>query len=105
MTTAFIGRPVSRVDGREKVSGGATYAAEFEVPGLAHAAIVRSTIAKGRIQSIDASAAEQAPGVVAVITHRNAPRLAYRPHKGFTDPAVGERLHVLQDDQVHHQGQ
>ena len=105
MTTAFIGQPVSRVDGRQKVTGGATYAAEFDVPGQAHAAIVRSTIAKGRIASIDAASAEQAPGVVAVITHRNAPRLAYRPHKGFTDPMVGERLHVLQDDQVRHQGQ
>jgi hypothetical protein len=52
MTTAFIGQPISRVDGRQKVTGGAKYAAEFHVPGLAHAAIVRSTIAKGRITSI-----------------------------------------------------
>ena len=53
MTTAFIGQPVSRVDGRQKVTGGATYAAEFDVPGLAHGAIVRSTVANGRIASID----------------------------------------------------
>ncbi len=105
MTTAFIGQPVSRVDGRLKVTGAATYAAEFDVPAQVHAAIVRSTIAKGRIRSIDFSAAERAGGVIAVITHRNAPRLAYRPHKGSTDPTVGERLHVLQDDQVSHQGQ
>ena len=63
MTTAFIGQPVSRVDGRQKVTGGATYAAEFDVPGLAHAAIVRSTVANGRIASIDSAAAERAPGV------------------------------------------
>jgi xanthine dehydrogenase YagR molybdenum-binding subunit len=105
MTTAFIGQPISRVDGRQKVTGGATYAAEFHVPGLAHAAIVRSTVAKGRITSIDTAAAERAPGVVAVLTHRNAPRLAYRPHRAVVDPAVGERLHVLQEDQVSHQGQ
>ena len=105
MTTAFIGRPVSRVDGRQKVTGAARYAAEFDIAGQAHAAIVPSTAASGRIRSIDTSAAERAPGVVAVITHRNAPRLAYRPHKGFTDPVVGERLHVLQDDQVRYQGQ
>jgi xanthine dehydrogenase YagR molybdenum-binding subunit len=42
---------------------------------------------------------------VAVLTHRNAPRLAYREHKGAVDPEVGERLHVLQDDRVSHQGQ
>jgi xanthine dehydrogenase YagR molybdenum-binding subunit len=105
MTTAFIGKPVSRVDGRQKVTGRAIYAAEFEVSGVAHAAIVRSTIANGRIASIDTAAAERAPGVLAVLTHRNAPRLAYRPHKGIPDPAIGERVHVLQDDLVNHQGQ
>jgi xanthine dehydrogenase YagR molybdenum-binding subunit len=105
MTITFIGQPVSRVDGWQKVTGGATYAAEFEVPGLAHGAIVRSTVAKGRIASIDTAAAERSPGVVAVLTHRNVPRLPYRPHKGISDPAIGERLHVLQDDQVSHQGQ
>src|SRR3712207_5430558 len=105
MTTAFIGQPVSRVDGRQKVTGGATYAAEFDVPGLAHGAIVRSTVANGRIARIDSASAERAPGVVAVLTHRNAPRLAYQPHKGDPDPAIGERLHVLQDDRVSHQGQ
>ena len=66
---------------------------------------MRSTVANGRIASIDSAAAERAPGVVAVLTHRNAPRLAYRPHKGAVDPDVGERLHVLQDDRVSHQGQ
>ena len=105
MTTAIIGKPVSRVDGRQKVTGGATYAAEFEARNLAHAAIVRSAVANGRIASIDSADAERAPGVVAVLTHRNAPRLAYREHKGVPDPVVGERLHVLQDDRVSHQGQ
>jgi xanthine dehydrogenase YagR molybdenum-binding subunit len=105
MTTAFIGQPVSRVDGRLKVTGRATYAAEFDVPGQAHGAIVRSTVANGRIASIDSGAAERAPGVIAVLTHRNAPRLAYRAHKGAVDPELGERLHALQDDRVNHQGQ
>src|SRR5205807_4279676 len=92
MTTAVIGQPVSRVDGRQKVTGKARYAAEFEVPGVAHAAVVRSTIANGRIASIDSAAAEHASGVIAVLTNRNAPRLAYRPHKGVVDPEFGERL-------------
>ena len=59
MTTAFIGQPISRVDGRQKVTGGATYAAEFDVPGQAHGAIVRSTVANGRIAVIDSAAAER----------------------------------------------
>jgi xanthine dehydrogenase YagR molybdenum-binding subunit len=105
MTTGFIGQSISRVDGRQKVTGRAAYAAEFDVPNVAHGAIVRSTVPSGRIGTIDSAAAERAPGVIAVLTHRNAPRLAYRAHKGVVDPAVGERLHVLQDDRVSHQGQ
>src|SRR5688572_28055829 len=105
MTTAFIGQPVSRVDGRQKVTGSARYAAEFDVPGQAHGAIVRSTVARGRITAMDTSAAEHAPGVVAVLTYRNAPRLPYREHKAIVDPVFGERLHVLQDDWVSHQCQ
>ena len=105
MTVSFIGQPVSRIDGRQKVTGGATYAAEFDAPGQAYGVIVRSTVANGRIASIDTAAAERAAGVVAVLTHRNAPRLAYRQHKGGVDPDVGERLHVLEDDRLSHQGQ
>src|SRR4051794_24547483 len=105
MSTAFIGQPVSRVDGRRKVTGTATYAAEFQVPGVAHGAIVRSTVANGRIASINTEAAERASGVIAIVTHRNAPRLSYRPHKGAPDPRVGERLHMPQDDRGNPQGQ
>jgi xanthine dehydrogenase YagR molybdenum-binding subunit len=105
MTTAVIGQPISRVDGRRKVTGGATYAAEFDVPGLAHGAILRSTVASGRLASIESAAAERAPGVLVVLTPQNAPRLAYRTHKAVVDPEFGERLHVLQDDRVSHQGQ
>ena len=53
----YIGTATSRVDGIAKVTGAAKYAAEFNVPGLAHASLVTSTITKGRITRIDASAA------------------------------------------------
>lgn len=105
MSTSYVGQPISRVDGRLKVTGGATYAAEFQQPNVAHAAIVRSTIARGRIASIDKAAALSAPGVLVVLTHLDAPRLPYLPHKGAVDPKIGERLHLLQDDAVRCQGQ
>jgi xanthine dehydrogenase YagR molybdenum-binding subunit len=106
MSAPLIGQPVSRVDGRLKVTGQARYAAEFEPgPDLTYAVIVDATIPRGRLARIDASEAESAPGVLSVITHRNAPQLAYREHKGFIDPTVGERLHVFQDDQVRFNGQ
>jgi xanthine dehydrogenase YagR molybdenum-binding subunit len=72
------GEPLSRVDGLAKVTGAARYAAEFARPELAHGVIIQSTIAKGRITEIDTSAAERAPGVLAVTTHRNAPELPTR---------------------------
>jgi xanthine dehydrogenase YagR molybdenum-binding subunit len=101
----FIGKSVSRVDGRDKVTGRATYAAEFQVPHAAYAAVVRSTVARGRIREIEGTSAQRSPGVLAVLTYKNAPKLAYRPHKGAPDPVHGERLHVLQDEHVNHQGQ
>jgi xanthine dehydrogenase YagR molybdenum-binding subunit len=103
----IVGRPVSRVDGRAKVTGAARYAAEFDVPRLAHAALVSSTIAKGRIVAIDTAAAERVDGVRAVITHLNAPRLAYVPfdERPDVDPQSGEQLRVFQDANVLFSGQ
>jgi xanthine dehydrogenase YagR molybdenum-binding subunit len=100
-----IGKPLTRVDGRAKVTGNARYAAEFNQTGQAYAVIVDATVGLGRITGIDSAPVSRMPGVIAVISHLNAPRLAYGAHKGAIDPAVGERLHVLQDDQVRFYGQ
>ena len=74
-----IGVPVSRRDGEFKVRGEATFAAEFPVKGMLYASLAYSTIAKGRIVALDTSAAEIAPGVALVMTHRNAPRMKPTP--------------------------
>lgn len=105
MTTNVIGKPVTRVDGRDKVTGRARYAAEFNQPNQAYAVIVNATVGLGRVTAIDHAAVAKMPGVVSVLSHLNAPKLAYRPHKGSIDPKAGERLHVLQDDAVHFHGQ
>lgn len=105
MTTHVVGSPVPRVDGRAKVTGGARYAADFNQRGQLYAVVVSATVGLGRVTAIDEASAAGMPGVAAVISHLNAPRLAYRLHKGMIDPAVGERLHVLQDDRVHFHGQ
>lgn len=101
----MIGQSLPRVEGRAKVTGQARYAAEFNQPGQAYAVIIGSTVGLGRVARIDAARVRQMEGVLAVISHDNAPRLAYGPHKGPIDPAIGERLHVLQDDQVRFFGQ
>jgi xanthine dehydrogenase YagR molybdenum-binding subunit len=100
----FVGCPVSRVDGAAKVTGAARYAAELDLPGLAHAALVASTVPKGRIAAIDSAAAETAEGVLAVITHLNAPRLPYRPFESEMNPA-GRALRVFQGPEVVFNGQ
>ncbi|PVE21744.1 acylaldehyde oxidase [Microvirga sp. KLBC 81] len=105
MTTNVIGRPLTRVDGRAKVTGAARYAADFNQHAQLHAVIVGATTGLGRVTALDEAPVRAMPGVVEVITHLNAPRLAYAPHKSLIDPAVGERLHVLQDDQVRFYGQ
>jgi xanthine dehydrogenase YagR molybdenum-binding subunit len=74
--TRYIGIATSRVDGRAKVTGAAKYAGEFNQPGLAHASVVASTIAKGRIARIDASEAHAVEGVIDVLTHQNRPHMA-----------------------------
>ncbi|MDQ6764397.1 MAG: molybdopterin-dependent oxidoreductase, partial [Bacteroidota bacterium] len=85
MKKHFLKNPpggLDRVDGKAKVTGAATYAAEYDFPNLAYGVLACSTIAKGSITSMDIKKAEQAPGVLAVITHLNfeAPP-GYKPAK------------------------
>ena len=100
-----IGQPVPRIDGHAKVTGRATYAAEFNQPGQLYGVIVGATVGLGRVTAIDDAAVRALPGVRLVLTPGNAPRLAYHPHKGVIDVPDGERLHVLQDDTVRFYGQ
>jgi xanthine dehydrogenase YagR molybdenum-binding subunit len=105
-TEQAVGKPLDRVDGRLKVTGRAQYAAEAKVANAAYAVLVTSVIGKGRIVTLDPSLAEKMPGVLAVISHRNAPRLPVRKElPQSTDPAVGKPLQLFQDDVIQHNGQ
>ncbi|MBP2292536.1 xanthine dehydrogenase family protein molybdopterin-binding subunit [Azospirillum rugosum] len=106
-SSAVIGKPVSRVDGRAKVTGAATYAGEFRPDRLAHAAVVTSSIPAGRIRALFADAAEASPGVVLVATHHNAPRLPYNSmaQRPQVDPQAGDQLRVLQGPEIQFNGQ
>jgi len=105
--SAAIGTQASRIDGPLKVAGKARFAAEVAMDGLTYAALVHSPVTRGRIARLDTSAAESAPGVVLVMTHRNMPRLAPLPPISVTDlGAVGNSsLPIMQDDRVRYNGQ
>src|SRR6201995_4663291 len=101
-----IGASLSRVDGPLKVMGKARFAAEVTLPNLTYAALAYSSIAKGRIAEIDTAAAKVAPGVVLVMTHKNAPRMP-APPLIMADPkgAAGSSLPVMQNDRIHWNGE
>jgi xanthine dehydrogenase YagR molybdenum-binding subunit len=102
-----VGRQASRLDGPLKVRGQARFAAEVAMEGLTYAALVHSPITRGRIARLDTREAENAPGVVLVMTYRNMPRLGILPTIGVTDlSAVGNSaLPVMQDAEIRYNGQ
>ncbi len=94
-----------RYEGIAKVTGKAKYAAEFSQPfpkaDLAYAYIVQSTVPNGTIASIDRYAADLSPGVIAILTPFNAPKL----NPGPAEPPARRNLSLLQDKEVHYNGQ
>jgi xanthine dehydrogenase YagR molybdenum-binding subunit len=99
---SYIGTSTSRIDGHAKVTGAAKYASEHNVEGLAYAAVVTSTIAKGRIARIDTSEALRVEGVLDVLTHENRPPMARSTsdYKDDVAPEQGTPLRPLYDDKI-----
>lgn len=105
-TNFFI--PADRVDAKEKVTGKARYAAEHPLPGMTYGVLVGSTIAKGKIKALDTRAAERAPGVLAVISHLNSPKVpGFQPVDKKANPEAQEweGLKVFFDNIVYFDGQ
>ncbi|MBA2736906.1 MAG: xanthine dehydrogenase family protein molybdopterin-binding subunit [Pyrinomonadaceae bacterium] len=92
-----IGQAIDRIDGLLKVTGTAQYTTDFPVKTAAYGYLFKSTIAAGRIVGIDTGAAEKSAGVIAVITHKNAPKL--KPNNSLRGGGV------LQNDKVEFHGQ
>jgi xanthine dehydrogenase YagR molybdenum-binding subunit len=96
-TSGWVGQGIDRVDARLKVTGQAHYAAEVPVANVAHAVIVTSRIGRGRVEALDVSEAERQPGVIALLTHQNAPHLPGADQK--TSP-IDRVLQLLQNDEI-----
>ncbi|OIK07465.1 xanthine dehydrogenase family protein molybdopterin-binding subunit [Streptomyces monashensis] len=101
--TPAVGTAHTRIEGRDKVTGAARYAGEVPFADLAHGWLVLSTVARGRIRDLDTESVLAMPGVLAVLEHRNAPRLTtdYTSLLGMRpDPTCA----VFQHDRVPHLG-
>ncbi len=93
----LVGQPIDRIDGPLKVTGHATYAYEYREGGVpAYGFLVEAGIATGRLTALDTAAAEKAPGVILVLTHKNAPKQA---------PKTDNSLPQLASDKILHYGQ
>ena len=104
--TAYIGEPVSRVEGPLKVTGQARYAAEHTAPDLLYGVVVSSTIAKGRVVSFNLEPARQVPGVVEIFTHENRARTALLDSSYQDDVAPpGSPFRPLSSDAITFSGQ
>ena len=99
--TEAVGTARPRIESRAKVTGTAAYAADVPVPGLVHGLMVTATVSRGRISHLDTSAALVMPGVVGVLDHGTAPRLA--PEAGNYFGPDGSLL-LLQDDVIPYAG-
>jgi xanthine dehydrogenase YagR molybdenum-binding subunit len=87
------------------VTGAARYSAEAAHDGMTYAVIVQSTIARGRVSAIDATAAKAAPGFLGVVTRENMPKLTQPKEDFFQGGKLGDDRLPLTDDRVHYAGQ
>ncbi|GAA0434692.1 carbon-monoxide dehydrogenase large subunit [Acrocarpospora corrugata] len=104
----YVGQPIDRLDGVAKTTGAARFSAEYPYPNLAYAALVHATIARGRITRIDTGTARKTPGVLAVITHGNAPEMKPAPKPNQFDMstlAAATSVNYLNTDEVYWNGQ
>jgi len=101
-----IGQPISRLEGRSKVTGAAKYTGEYNVNGLLYGYVVNSTITKGKILHIDTNAAKEIEGVIEVFTHENRPSLAWFDMQ-YTDMDAppGSPFRPLQNAEIKYNGQ
>ncbi len=98
-----IGQPMTRREGVAKVTGAARYAADNHPPGMLHAVMAVSRIARGSVTGLNIAAAKAHPGVVEVMTPANVPPLAMHPDERRTP--FDFKMDVLQDDGVRYANQ
>jgi CO/xanthine dehydrogenase Mo-binding subunit len=103
-----VGRSVPRHDARDKVAAATAYAADWALPGMLHAAVLRSPYPSARIVKLDTTRAWALPGVAVVLIAKDVPRNTLATDVPGQTTSVGPlraTLHVLAEDRVRHQGE
>ena len=103
-STLIMGKSVPRIDGPQKTTGTAMYSSDYHFPGLAFAVPVCSTVAHGRIKSLNADTAEKMPGVLRVYRYGHAPAM-YRPLPDDQNAHVDETRPPFEDQVIYYSGQ
>jgi CO/xanthine dehydrogenase Mo-binding subunit len=104
----LVGRPLPRHDALDKVTAATAYAADWGMPGMLHATVLRSPYPSARIVKLDTKRAAALPGVAAVLTAKDVPRNTLATDVPGQTTAVGPlraTLHVLAVERVRHQGE
>jgi xanthine dehydrogenase YagR molybdenum-binding subunit len=107
MRKSATGQPLNRVEGRDKVTGGAKYAADYHFKNIAYGVVISSTITRGRILEIDSKIAEHAPGVLTVMSHLNAPNVPGYGHNPMSAIPIfsGKEFKPFLNDRIHFNSQ
>ena len=100
-----FGTDHQRIDGRAKVTGGARYASDVALGNVAHAWLVTSAIARGRVTGFEDAEARAVPGVLEIFTHRNMQGAVAEAEFFAKGGYVGSTVRPLETDQVWHDGQ
>ena len=104
----LVGRPLPRHDARDKVAAVTAYAADWAMPGMLHAAVLRSPYPSARIVKLETAGAQRMPGVAVVLTAKDVPRNTLSTDVPGQTTAVGPlraTLYVLAQERVRHQGE
>jgi CO/xanthine dehydrogenase Mo-binding subunit len=104
----LVGRALPRHDARDKVAAATAYAADWAMPGMLHAAVLRSPYPSARIVKLETAGAARMPGVAVVLTAKDVPRNTLSTDVPGQTTSVGPlraTLHVLAHERVRHQGE
>src|SRR5260221_14680512 len=99
--SATIGSDLERIGARAKVTGTTRFGGDDARPGLAHAMLVMATVGKGRIKSMDTTAAERTAGVPLGLTHESMDRL-HRPGWVFAGDTGFQSIALMRTDRVYY---